>query len=215
MALDRVEVRGGRLEMEVSVENLGGHKLPTAYPSRRVWLHVAVRDRNNRMVFESGALSAAGSIAGNDNDADAARYEPHYAEITSGGQVQIYEAILGDQAGALTTGLLTAVGYLKDNRLVPRGFDKRTADKEVAVVGGALEDSDFSGGGDRTRYSVALGDAQGPFQIEVELWYQPVGYRWAENLRRYDAAEPRRWSAYYDAMAPASAVVLARTTASK
>jgi hypothetical protein len=201
--------------MEVAVENLGGHKLPTAYPSRRVWLHVAVRDRNRGTIFESGALSAAGSIEGNDNDADPARYEPHYAEIRSGGQVQIYESILGDQAGSPTTGLLTAVGYLKDNRLAPRGFDKRTADKEVAVVGGAMEDSDFSAGGDRTRYSVALGDAQGPFQIEVELWYQPVGYRWAENLRRYDAPEPRRWSAYYDAMAPASAVVLARATVSR
>jgi hypothetical protein len=135
--------------------------------------------------------------------------------ITSGGQVQVYEAILGDQAGSLTTGLLTAVGYLKDNRLAPRGFDKRNASKDVAVVGGALEDSDFGDGGDRIRYSAALGDAPGPFQIEAELCYQPVAYRWAENLRRYDAAEPRRFGGYYDAMAPASTVVLARATASK
>jgi hypothetical protein len=213
VGVDRVEVRAGRLEMEVRVENLGGHKLPTAYPSRRVWLHVAVRDRNNRTVFESGALNTAGSIAGNDNDADPARYEPHHREIRSGDEVQIYEAIMGDQAGSVTTGLLTAVRYLKDNRLAPRGFDKHTANKEVAVVGGALDDSDFGDGGDRIRYSVALGEAQGPFQIEAELWYQPVAYRWAENLRRYDAAEPRRFSGYYDAMAPASAVVLARATA--
>jgi hypothetical protein len=176
---------------------------------------VVVRDRNSRTVFESGALNAAGSISGNDNDADPARYEPHHAVIASGGQVQIYEAILGDQAGSVTTGLLRAVGYLKDNRLTPRGFDKRTASKDVAVVGGALEDSDFGDGGDRIRYSVALGDAQGPFQIEAELYYQPVAYRWAENLRRYDSAEPRRFSGYYDAMAPASAVALARATASK
>jgi hypothetical protein len=215
VAVERVETRAGRLEMEISVENLAGHKLPTAYPSRRVWLHVTVWDRNKRMIFDSGALNAAGSIAGNDNDADAARYEPHYGEITSGGQVQIYEAILGDQAGSLTTGLLTAVGYLKDNRIVPHGFDKRSVGKDVAVVGGAFDDRDFSGGGDRTRYSVALEDAQGPFQIDAELWCQPVGYRWAENLRRYDAAEPRRFSGYYDAMARASAVVLARARASK
>ena len=215
VGVGRMEVRAGRLEMEVSVENLAGHKLPTAYPSRRAWLHVVVRDRNSRTVFESGALNAAGSISGNDNDADPARCEPHHAVITSGGQVQVYEAILGDQAGSLTTGLLSAVGYLKDNRLTPRGFDKRTASKDVAVVGGALDDNDFGDGGDRVRYSVGLGEAQGPFQIEAELCFQPVAYRWAENLRRYDAAEPRRFSGYYDAMAPVSAVVLARATASK
>ncbi|MDP3000842.1 MAG: hypothetical protein Q8N47_25385 [Bryobacterales bacterium] len=209
-----VESRAGRLEIQVSVRNLAGHKLPTAYPSRRAWLHVVVRDRNRRTVFESGALNAAGSISGNDNDADPTRYQPHHQVIASGAQVQIYEAILADQAGAVTTGLLKAVGHLKDNRLTPRGFDKRTASKDVAVVGGALEDGDFRDGGDRVQYSVALGDAQGPFQIEAELYYQPVAYRWAENLRRYDAAEPRRFSAYYDAMAPASAVVLARATAS-
>ena len=38
-------VSAGRLQAEVVVENLGGHKLPTAYPSRRAWLHVIVRDR--------------------------------------------------------------------------------------------------------------------------------------------------------------------------
>ena len=48
--------------------------------------------------------------------------------------------------------------------------------------GTALEDADFSGGGDRVRYSAAVGDAPGPFTIEVELLYQPIGYRWANNL---------------------------------
>ena len=39
----------------VAVENLAGHKLPTAYPSRRVWLHVTVLDGPD-VVFESGAI---------------------------------------------------------------------------------------------------------------------------------------------------------------
>ena len=34
----------GRLLVDVTVRNLTGHKLPTAYPSRRAWLHVTVRD---------------------------------------------------------------------------------------------------------------------------------------------------------------------------
>ena len=53
---------------EISIENLGGHKLPTAYPSRRVWLHLTVRDSRGNALFESGALHPDGSIEGNDND---------------------------------------------------------------------------------------------------------------------------------------------------
>lgn len=208
-----VDLRGDRLEADISVENLGGHKLPTAYPSRRSWLHVTVRDRNGRVVFESGSLNPNGSIQGNDNDEDAGRFEPHYTAITRADQVQIYEAVMVGQDGAPTTGLLTAVRYVKDNRLLPRGFDKRTADTDVAVHGEAEADGDFVGGGDRVRYSVAVADAQGPFRVEAELWYQPIAYRWAMNLKRYDAMEPKRFVGYYEETASGSGVRLAHAAA--
>jgi hypothetical protein len=212
LAIDSIDQRAGRLEAALSVENLGGHKLPTAYPSRRVWLHVTVKDGSGRTVFESGAFEPTGAIRGNDNDADATRFEPHYTEITSPDQVQIYETVMAGPSGALTTGLLTAVRYVKDNRLLPRGFDKRTADKDVAVHGEALQDADFAGGVDRIRYSVAVGDAQGPFQVDAELWYQPIAHRWAANLKPYDAFEPRRFTGYYDSMSSSSGIVLARAS---
>jgi hypothetical protein len=215
LSVDRVEVRAGRLEAEVSVENLGGHKLPTAYPSRRVWLHVVVRDASNRTVFESGALNPSGAIEGNDNDADPARFEPHYTEITRADQVQIYESIMANEAGAVTTALLSGVRYVKDNRLLPHGFDKRGANKDIAVIGDALDDENFTGAGDRVRYSAPLADARGPFKIEAELWYQPISYRWAQNLKPYDAMEPRRFLGYYDSMAQSSAVMLGHATAAK
>ncbi len=205
--------RDRTLQAEVVIENLAGHKLPTAYPSRRVWLHVVVRDKNGRSVFESGALGTSGAIAGNDNDVDATKFEPHYTEIRSPEQVQIYEAVMADNGGAVTTGLLQAVGYLKDNRLLPRGFDKKTADAEVAVAGDALEDGDFIGGSDRIRYLIDTGAAQGPFQIEAELCYQPIGYRWAMNLKTYNAEETRRFVRYYEAASGSSAIVLARARA--
>ena len=214
LSIENVKTEASRLQADIVVENLGGHKLPTAYPSRRAWLHVAVRDRNDRIVFESGALRPDASIAGNDNDADPRRFEPHYSEITSSDQVQIYEDILGDLQGAVTTGLLTGVRYLKDNRLLPHGFDKQSPDKDIAVIGGAAADADFVGGSDRVRYSINVGQAAPPFRIEVELWYQPIGYRWANNLKPYHAAgEPRRFTGYFDSMAQGSATVLARAAA--
>ncbi len=212
IAIDRVELRGDRLEAEVSIKNLGGHKLPTAYPSRRVWLHVLVRQRNNQVVFESGAINEQGLIHGNDNDYDNARYEPHYTEINSSDQVQIYESIMADPSGVPTTGLLSAVRFVKDNRLLPRGFNKATANEDIAVRGSAAQDPDFSGG-DRVIYSVALGDAEGPFQVEAELWYQPISYRWASNLREYKATETERFVRYFDSMSATSAVILAGAAA--
>ena len=213
VSIPRLARDATRLSAEVLVENLGGHKLPTAYPSRRAWLHVRVRDRNQRTIFESGALNADGSIEGNDNDANPARYEPHYSEIDHAGQVQIYESILKDPAGGVTTGLLTAIGYLKDNRLLPHGFDKKTADKDIAVYGPAAEDANFTSDGDRVRYSAPVNGAEGPFEVEAELWFQPIGYRWAKNLSPYAASEARRFSGYYNSMAAGAGVVLARVSA--
>jgi hypothetical protein len=158
-------------------------------------------------------VNSAGAIADNDNDKDATKFEPHYTEIRSAGQVQIYEAIMVDSSGAVTTGLLNAIRYAKDNRLLPHGFDKKTANADIAVAGGALEDVDFSGGADRIRYSIETGNAQGPFRIEAELCYQPIGYRWAMNLKQYNADEIRRFTIYYEAASASSMLVLAQAHA--
>jgi hypothetical protein len=212
VSIGAVEVRGGRLEADVTLSNLGGHKLPTAYPSRRVWVHLTVKDGKNQKVFESGAMSVGGAIAGNDNDADAERFEPHYTEIRNPGQVQIYESILADSGGVVTTGLLKAVRYIKDNRLLPQGFDKKTAEKHIAVAGNALEDADFIGGSDHVRYSIDLGKAQGPFRIDAELCFQPIGYRWAINLKSYKEEEPRKFTRQFEEAAASSMEVLARAS---
>jgi hypothetical protein len=202
----------GKLTAKVSVKNLGGHKLPTAYPSRRAWLHLTVRDRVGRPLFESGRLEPRGAIAGNDNDVDPARFELHHTTITRADQVQIYEAILANPTGRVTTGLLNATQYAKDNRLLPLGFDKATAEPDVAVHGDAESDADFAGGGDSVSYTVDVARAAGPLQIEVELWYQPIGFRWAENLRAVRAMETARFVSYYEKVAGSSAVVLARAS---
>ena len=159
VSIERAAMAGDTLELDVTVRNLTGHKFPTGFPSRRAWIHVTVRDRQGRAVFESGRVTGTGLVEGNASDAAADSFEPHYEQITSADQVQIYESVMGTPAGAPTTGLLQATQYLKDNRLLPRGFDKQTAAAEIAVYGGAAADADFTGDGDRVRYRVAAAGA--------------------------------------------------------
>jgi hypothetical protein len=212
LAIEHAVRADGRLIVDLSIANHAGHKLPTAYPSRRAWIHLLVRDAGGTIVFESGATMPDGSISGNDNDLDGRRFEPHHQVIERPDQVQIYEAIMADVSGAVTTGLLRAVSYLKDNRLLPRGFDKTTAAEDIAVHGAASGDPDFRAGGDRIRYRIDPGRATGPFRVEVELRFQPIAFRWARNLETYDADETRRFVRFYDSMAQASTATLARAS---
>jgi hypothetical protein len=198
----------GELSFDIDVRSQAGHKLPTAYPSRRVWLHVTVTDPSGAVLFESGAVRGDGSIVGNANDSDALAYEPHYEEITRADQVQIYEPILVDWQDRVTTGLVYGVRYVKDNRLLPRGFDKQTADNAVAVRGAARADDDFAAGGDRLHFRLPV-ESGADLVVQAELLYQSIGYRWAENLKLYSAAETDRFVRYYGETIEGSAVTLA------
>jgi hypothetical protein len=208
LSIDSVRRSGDRLAFDVDVRSLAGHKLPTAYPSRRVWLHVTVSNTSGSVLFESGAVRADGSIVGNANDADPLAYEPHYQEITGADQVQIYEPILVDSRDRVTTGLLFGVRYIKDNRLVPRGFDKQSVDGDIAVTGSAFADEDFQAGGDRIRYRLAI-DSSAELTVNVELLYQSIGFRWADNLAAYSSDETDRFVGYYRETIEGSAVRLA------
>ncbi|HEV2132683.1 MAG TPA: hypothetical protein VGR47_00330 [Terracidiphilus sp.] len=203
------ELAGAQLSFPVRVENLTGHKLPTGFPSRRAWLHVVVTGADGTVVFESGKLNADGSIVGNENDADATRFTPHYTEISKPDEVEIFEDILGDSQGHVTTGLVFTTQYLKDNRILPTGFDKANAPADIAVHGKAADDLAFIAGSSTTKYTVPTNGAKGPFHLAVELEYQPVGFRWAHNFAPYNAAEPQRFVRYFDQAAAHSALVLA------
>jgi hypothetical protein len=204
-------VDAGRLELKLAVTSDVGHKFPSGFPSRRAWLHVTVTDADGMIVFESGNWKPDGSIIGNDNDADPAAFEPHHTTISDPDQVQIYETQLVDTGGMVTTSLLRGAGYIKDNRLLPKGFDKSTAPDDIAVQGLATEDPDFDGGGDTIRYEIGAAAGKGPFSVTVELLYQTIGYRWAQNLREADhedeAPEVDIFLAYYEAFPNAPVVV--------
>ena len=189
IVVQQATLEGTSLVADIALRNTAGHKFPTSYPSRRAWIHLVVTDAAGRVIFESGAFDERGAIAGNDNDLDPARFEPHYTEITAPDQVQIYEAVIHNTDGQVTTTLLRAATLVKDNRLLPAGFDKAAAAADIAVRGEAANDADFSAGGDGVRYVIDLGQAQGPFMLTADLLYQSIGFRWAENLRAFQGQE--------------------------
>lgn len=210
--IDQVQISEDSLKADVVVTNLAGHKLPTAYPSRRAWLHFTVSDAQGKIVFESGKVNPDGSIQGNANDHDKNRFEKHHEQINRQDQVQIYEAIMADIKGNVTTGLIEATEFIKDNRILPMGFNKATASEDIMVQGRAGNDRDFSGAKDTVHYHVQIDRNQGPFTLQAELMYQPIAFRWAHNLKEEKGTEIDRFVSYYDDMARQSWIVMAQET---
>ena len=179
--IDSVSVNNGVLEAEVGLSNNSGHKTPTGYPSRRMWLNFKVTDSNNNIVFESGRINTDGSIVGADNDSDPTIFEPHYDLITSADQVQIYEPVMADSDGQVTYTLLRGAQYLKDNRLTPQGFNKLSVPSDVAVRGLAFNDDNFNQGSDEITYRFPVA-VSGELTVSVSLNYQTIGYGFLQDL---------------------------------
>jgi len=199
------------LYFTMRVENRAGHKIPTGFPSRRAWIHLSVTDVDGNIIFESGRPRDNGSISGNAADITQNVYEPHYVRINSEEQVQIYEAIMTDSGGAVTYTLLHAADYAKDNRLLPRGFDKRRVAPDVAVKGNAVTDGDFIGGEDRILYEIVTAGHKAPFILSARFLYQSLSNSFARDLFRDGTGEEKRFQTYYNA-ASGEPVVITRLT---
>ena len=171
----------GELTVQLRINNRSGHKLPTSFPSRRVYIHFVVSDDSGNVIFESGKTNADGSIVGADADSNLTRYEPHYDEISQPDQVQIYEPIMGDTDGNVTYTLLRAASYLKDNRIPPAGFDKNTAANDIRVAGAAVNDSNFNSGSDIITYRINIGSVSA-ISYTAELKYQTLAYGFVKDL---------------------------------
>ena len=181
IAIESAAKKGDEIEIVVKVENKAGHKFPTGFPSRRAWIHLKVVDEDGNVVFESGKPSN-GCISGCDSD-EGKGYEQHYDVITRSDEVQVYESVMVDTEGNVTYTLLKGARYIKDNRLLPYGFDKTTAGKDIAVYGKAAEDENFAGESDIVTYKIDV-SGSGSYRVYAELLYQPVSYPFIADLQK-------------------------------
>jgi len=186
------------LDFKVHIQSKTGHKLPSAYPSRRVILHVTVKDDANNIIFESGKVNVDGSVVGLNSDINLADYEPHYQVIRSPQQVQVYESIMQDYKNNITYIEMRAKSYKKDNRLLPKGFNKQTASKNIKVLGAAANDADFIGGEDTIRFTIGKLNAT-RYHVTAELIYQPLAYSFAQDLFQDRSPETKRFKQMFNA----------------
>lgn len=191
-------IESGQLQLAVRITNNSGHKLPTGYPSRRMWLQLTVTDAAGKRVFESGKPDEQGYLAVDsrytspacvenakrDDFVNEACFEPHRNQISGQDQVALFETVMADTNRHVTYSLLNGAGYLKDNRLPPAGFTSTSTEYDPAsgTAGAALSDPDFNreqgvegSGSDIVHYRIKLGDtAGGQFNIEARLWFQSI-----------------------------------------
>jgi hypothetical protein len=201
LAVTNVEHAGGALSFQVTVGSQAGHKFPTGFPSRRAWLRARVLNAAGETLFVSGAFNAQGRLvdgAGNVLDVEKANgpFEPHHDRITASDQVQVYEQVMGNSAGQRTPSILRATAYLKDNRLLPAGYDAQHQSHATTAPVGVV-DGNFVGGEDRVTFAVELG-SQAPARVEVALFYQTVGGRFVTDLFQVDTPEVRAFRTMYD-----------------
>jgi hypothetical protein len=211
LGLSYDRVTAGTVEIRVSVKNLTGHKFPTAYPSRRAWIHLQLLDGTGAPIFESGSWDPlTGEI-----DSLGQPYETHHDIISGQGQTQVYQALMQDVDSAVTWTLLRGASYIKDNRMPPEGFTSGGPHYDsTRIVGLAEQDlnfnriSGFEGTGtDTVIYRIdQLNDAQSITAI-ARLLYQSAAPRFVEDLLAYDTPEVNRFASFYQGADKAPIVI--------
>jgi hypothetical protein len=207
VAVTSLATQNKQLTAKVRVLNQAGHKFPSGVSFRRAFLTFEVLDAKGNPLWVSGQANSTGVIVdGKGNPIDGEfmwqsqcgtggdaqqRFQPHYKTITRQDQAQIFQELVRDPKGKLTTSFLSLANVVKDNRLLPNGWTptlelaqkaglgsaKYSAEALVEHVmpdlpdgkGGTVDDpwykpksaGGLGGGGDEVTYAVPLEDVKG------------------------------------------------------
>ena len=181
------------IEAKVKIENLAGHSFPSGVAFRRAFLTFEALDEKGNVVWASGRTNSVGAIVRGtteevlttefffDSLTHKQVYQPHYQTITEESQAQIYEEVIADTEGKVTTSFVGLDEPLKNNRLLPKGWRRDGPLAEfTGPHGDAEHDPDYDGksgtsGADNLIYRIPLNDrTRGIVAVRVTLNYQSI-----------------------------------------
>ncbi len=189
------------LFLELELSNKAGHKFPSGYPSRRAFVTLTVINETNDTIFQSGRMNESFQLMDEDEG-----YEPHYEMINSEQQVQIYEMVMGDINGEVTTVLERADTHLKDNRLPPVGFTTdHVVYDTVQIAGNAVLDENFnqsgieqSSGKDKLLFHIPIDGSTSDLAVQASVYYQSVSDKWLQEMFSHSSTEIDAFKTFYD-----------------
>jgi hypothetical protein len=184
------------LYADVQITNLVGHNFPSGVGFRRAFVDFQVLDENGRVLWESGKTDREGVILdGSGRPLETEFFTPtqqriqthHWLEnpIRREDQVQIYEELVRNPEGYLTTSFIALDEKVKDNRLQPRGWSSSGPyASETAPVGTCVNrkgsqrcDPDYqNGSGTNTiRYEIPFTwKTARASSVRATLYYQSI-----------------------------------------
>ena len=181
------------IEARVEVRNLAGHNLPSGVAFRRAFITFEALDANGNVVWASGRTNSLGAIVKGTTEEilpteffesplkNKPAWQPHYEIITNPAQVQIYEEIIADSQGKITTSFVGLDQVLKSNRLLPKGWRADGPFAEYTRPHGEAEhdpeyiNSRGATGADKITYSIPLTDqTRAIVAVRVSLNYQAI-----------------------------------------
>ena len=192
-------------QIDVQVVNKAGHSFPSGVGFRRAFLNFQMLDGAGESVWASGNVASGdrnvfGGLKGMIVDEKGnpllterftnsqQTYQPHYWSknpITRQDQVQIYEELVRNPEGYLTTSFIALDKKAKDNRLQPQGWSNEGPDAEetgpvgTCVERGAKSECDpgyaDGSGSNVVRYVVPVNDRTALAQtVKATLYYQAI-----------------------------------------
>ena len=116
------------LDVDVEVVNKTGHKFPSGVGFRRAFIEFTAMDATGKIIWSSGRSNDTGVLIDDSSaplvtEFSKTNWQPHWRIITGSKYAQIYESRTKDLQGLLTTSFLGLAKPVKDNRLMPGGWN--------------------------------------------------------------------------------------------